>query len=265
MREKKASFQRSSWRFIGIAAVALCFLIIFAMQSNNLPNRSLSKISATQQRIDQSSHIDDPSANSSTEKAAKKSDSRATPTLTLLTDPFLQKPTDSSVQVVWFTEFEGSDHVVTYADGLTVKAVTTQLSRTREDSDSRVQGRAFPAVTRREIWRHEATVEGLEGGDRLPYAVTSHKADGQVANSKIYTLSANPPKGQPLKILLTSDHQLKPLTPANLQKVAETVSRVDAVFLRAIWSMCPIAPQNGLTMPEDWPCSPVCKAKPTTP
>jgi len=33
-----------------------------------------------------------------------------------------------------------------------------------------------------------------------------------------------------LKILLTSDHQLKPMTAANLQKVVETVERVDAVF-----------------------------------
>ncbi len=197
------------------------------MQLNNLPNRSFSKAFVTPQRT-----TDSPEqlANQPAASAAENPDSPAANGITLLTDPFLQRPTDSSVQVVWFTEFEGRDHVVTYADGLTAQAVTTLLSRTREDSDSRVQGHAFPAVTRREIWRHEATVEGLKAGDRLPYAVTSHTTDGQAATSKIFTLTANPPKNQPLKILLTSDHQLKPLTPANLQKVTETIDRVDAVF-----------------------------------
>lgn len=30
----------------------------------------------------------------------------------LLTDPFLQFPTADGVHVVWFTEFEGSEHTV---------------------------------------------------------------------------------------------------------------------------------------------------------
>jgi hypothetical protein len=214
MREKNAVPKRIVKRFFWVAAIALCFATVFAMQLNNLPNHSTKSV--TEQRSNQS---------------ANQPASPATPPIALLSDPFLQRPTDSSVQVVWFTEFKGSDHTVTYGDGLTVKAVTTQLSRAREDSDSRVQGRAFPEVTRREIWRHEATVAGLKGGgNRLPYAVTSQDASGQKATSKIFTLAANPSKNQPLKILLTSDHQLKPMTPANLQKVTETISRVDAVF-----------------------------------
>ena len=32
----------------------------------------------------------------------------------LLTDPFLQLPTDSSVRVAWFTEFAGTRHLVAY-------------------------------------------------------------------------------------------------------------------------------------------------------
>ncbi|NJO76528.1 MAG: hypothetical protein HC833_23955 [Leptolyngbyaceae cyanobacterium RM1_406_9] len=32
----------------------------------------------------------------------------------LLTDPFLQLPTENSVRVVWFTEFEGDRHRVEY-------------------------------------------------------------------------------------------------------------------------------------------------------
>jgi len=135
------------------------------------------------------------------------------------------------VQVVWFTEFEGTEHIVEYSDPpIQIAAVTTQLSRTREDSDSRVQGRAFPEVTRRRIWRHEATIPGLKPGFHLPYRVISRDASGQSATSNRFTLAPNPPPDRPLKILLTSDHQLKPMTPANLQKVVETVGRVDAVF-----------------------------------
>ncbi|MEO0706865.1 MAG: metallophosphoesterase [Cyanobacteria bacterium J06649_5] len=149
----------------------------------------------------------------------------------LLSDPFLQQPTEDTVQVVWFTEFEGTAHRVEYGENLTADAETTLLSRTREDSDSRVQGRAFPGLTRREIWRHAATVTGLtSGGDRLPYRVLSRHDNGKVVLSDTFTLAAAPPKGKPLKILLTSDHQLKPMTPANLQKVVETAGQVDAVF-----------------------------------
>ncbi|MEL6813294.1 MAG: metallophosphoesterase [Cyanobacteria bacterium J06598_3] len=157
----------------------------------------------------------------------------ATPTL--LTDPFLQLPTENSVQVVWFTEFEGTHHRLTYDDAngqpQTIDADTTQLSRTREDSDSRVKGRAYPGLTRREIWRHEAKVTGLEAGVRSPYRVTSRHRSGKTVTSDDFTLAASPPKGKPLKILLTSDHQLMPMTPANLQKVSETVGQVDGIFL----------------------------------
>lgn len=148
----------------------------------------------------------------------------------LLSDPFLQLPTPSSVQIVWFTEFKGTDHTVEYGDGKSVSATTTQLSLAREDSDSQVQGRAYPEVRSRNIWRHEASVTGLQPGNRLNYRVTSKHASGQLAQSDLFTLSAAPEPGTPLQILLTSDHQLKPLTPANLQKVEETVGRVDAVF-----------------------------------
>jgi hypothetical protein len=46
----------------------------------------------------------------------------------------------------------------------------------------------------------------------------------------VFTLAATPAARTPLKILLTSDHQLKPMVAANLQKVVETVGQVDAVF-----------------------------------
>ncbi len=175
----------------------------------------------------------------------------------LLTDPFLQLPTANSVRVVWFTEFAGTYHGVAYGEKFdrTVLATTTQLSRTREDHDSKwppvaLPGNAkttpsataagamtqppapaTPKLMNRAIWRHEAEVTGLRPNQRLPYRVTSTRAAGESVTSRSFTLAANPSPGQPLKILLTSDHQLKPMVAANLQKVQETIGRVDAVFM----------------------------------
>lgn len=149
----------------------------------------------------------------------------------LLTDPFLQLPTDTSVRVVWFTEFTGSKHLVTYGDnfGHTAPANTSQLTRTREDQHSH-NGQIYQQPVNREVWRHEALVTGLTPGVRVPYWVTSVREDGESVSSGIFTLTATPKPGTPLKILLTSDHQLKPMTAANLQKVVETVGQVDGVF-----------------------------------
>ena len=159
----------------------------------------------------------------------------------LLTDPFLQRPTADSVRVVWFTEFAGQRHTVFYgqsaADELTgdsssVPATTRQLSRLREDSASNLPtGTAPEGPTPRPIWRHEAEVTGLPPGQRFPYRVESVAADGTVMTSDVFSLAAAPAPNTPLKILLTSDHQSKPMTAANLQKVAETVGQVDAVFM----------------------------------
>ncbi|WP_242049312.1 fibronectin type III domain-containing protein [Aulosira sp. FACHB-615] len=155
----------------------------------------------------------------------------------LLTDPFLQLPTANSVRVVWFTEFAGNQHTVAYGENLqqTAKATTTKLSRTREDQKSRVgkqtqDGQVYQQPTMRDIWRHEAEVTGLTPGVRVNYRVSSIREDGATVSSDVFTLTAKPEPGTPLKILLTSDHQLKPMTAANLQKVVETVGRVDAVW-----------------------------------
>lgn len=160
------------------------------------------------------------------------------PAPTLLTDPFLQLPTETSVRVVWFTEFAGSRHAVEYGENLkqTAIAATAQLSHVREDPQSKVgeqttEGQVYPKPTLRNIWRHEAEVTGLAANVRLPYRITSIREDGKTVSSDRFTLSPRPPASTPLKILLTSDHQLKPMTPANLQKVVETIGQVDAVFL----------------------------------
>ncbi|AFY51258.1 Calcineurin-like phosphoesterase [Nostoc sp. PCC 7524] len=155
----------------------------------------------------------------------------------LLTDPFLQLPTANSVRVVWFTEFAGNQHTVNYGENLqqTAKASTSKLSRTREDQNSRVgkqtqTGQVYQQPVERHIWRHEAEVTGLTPGVRVNYLVTSVRENGESVSSEIFTLAPNPPSGTPQKILLTSDHQLKPMTAANLQKVVETVGQVDAVW-----------------------------------
>ena len=166
-----------------------------------------------------------------------------TPEPTLLTDPFLQLPGEDGVRVVWFTEFEGAAHYVMYGEGLEARAdaQTTKLSRVAEDEDSRVAvttmrgGRAkqsepvFEGYTPRDVWRHEAVVTGLTG--RVPYRAVSVTEDGTEVSSERFTLAPLPEAGEPLQILLTSDHQLKEMTPANLEKVEETVGRPDAVFL----------------------------------
>ncbi|MBD2038688.1 metallophosphoesterase family protein [Leptolyngbya sp. FACHB-321] len=150
---------------------------------------------------------------------------------TLLTEPFLQLPTESSVRVVWFTKFAGAKHTVAYGAGLSKQAIaqTTQLSRTREDSESK-RAVKYTSVTVRPIWRHEAEVIGLKSDQSVRYQVTSVREDGIAVNSAVYNLTAKPSPGKPLKILLTSDHQVKPMVAANLQKVVETVGQVDLVL-----------------------------------
>jgi 3',5'-cyclic AMP phosphodiesterase CpdA len=156
----------------------------------------------------------------------------------LLTDPFLQLPTTNSVRVVWFTEFPGTRNIVAYGEILSriATANTTKLSRTREDKDSHISDEMKQGIIEghsivRDIWRHEAKVTNLRPGVRIPYLVTSERKDGASVSSKVFSLSPAPAAGIGLKILFTSDHQLMPMTAANLQKVTETIDKVDAVFM----------------------------------
>ncbi|CAN5865001.1 metallophosphoesterase [soil metagenome] len=174
---------------------------------------------------------------------------------TLLTDPYLQRPTNSSVAVAWVTEFPGRRHRVLVGRGVAdlsdaeaerlasagrgrgrtngvrvFDADTTQLTSTAEDAASRQRGVDYTAVTPRPLRRHEAEVRGIRADRRSDYRVMSANDDGESVLSDTFTLTTKPRPGEPQKILLTSDHQLKDNTPANLQKVVETVGRVDAVF-----------------------------------
>ncbi|EAZ94189.1 metallophosphoesterase family protein [Crocosphaera chwakensis] len=148
----------------------------------------------------------------------------------LLSDPFLQFPTESSVKVIWFTEFPGIEHKIVYGDNLDkeIIAKTTELSRTREDEQSKVKG-DYSQTTRRNIWRHEGEITELNQGKKVPYKVVSLVKENKI-ESNVFSLTSSPKKETPLKILLTSDHQLKPMVAANLQKVAETMGKIDAIF-----------------------------------
>ncbi|MEA5533019.1 metallophosphoesterase family protein [Crocosphaera sp. XPORK-15E] len=153
----------------------------------------------------------------------------------LLTDPFLQFPTETSVKVVWFTEFPGVDHKIVYGDNLDKIAIanTTKLSRIREDEGSKITP-SYSQTTPRDIWRHEGEVTGLIPGVRMPYqvisAVEENATQNNIIKSQIFSLTSLPKPKQALKILLTSDHQLMPMVAANLQKVVETIGQVDAIF-----------------------------------
>ena len=153
---------------------------------------------------------------------------------TLLSDPFLQKPTDDSITVVWFSDMPGDSHRVLWGEGLSrsVEADSTQLSRMFEDVKSRSLHPSFADVkstVARSVWRHEAVVQDLSE-EPTPYEIVSKF--GYVTERRgPFSFSASPAAGKGLKILLTSDHQLKPLSPANLQKAHETIDRIHAVFL----------------------------------
>lgn len=155
----------------------------------------------------------------------------------LLTDPFLQLPEETSVRVVWFTEFEGSSHYVETGDAFErIHAATSRrLTRMAEDRRSwigtqRQDGSLFPVRTDREIWRHEAKVTDLPPGERTPYRIISRNGTGESARSGHFSLASLPLPGQPLKILLTADHQVRAGVTPNMQRVEETVGRLDAVF-----------------------------------
>ncbi len=152
-----------------------------------------------------------------------------------LSDPFLQNPKVNSVEVVWFTNFQGQQHELCYGDRFEhkVTAISSRLERMREDHQSFVleqkgDGSVYRAVGPREVWRHQATA-AIPAGVTYPYRILSSDNDIQLT-SNTFSLTALPEEGRKLKILLTSDHQLMPRVALNLQKAAEVAGRIDAVF-----------------------------------
>ncbi|BCB92109.1 metallophosphoesterase [Phytohabitans suffuscus] len=172
----------------------------------------------------------------------------------LLCEPYLLDPRQGGVYVVWHTEEHGQHAAVLagksvagMSDEEALEAATGQrragsgwrrfdadtarLSRTREDAASGVPGRAYSAVVDRHVYRHLADVSGLPSG-RTPYRVVSVDHRGRATVTPAYSLAPAVPSKKPVKLLLTSDHQLKDMTPANLEKVAQTVGvELDGVLI----------------------------------
>ncbi|MEJ5913442.1 metallophosphoesterase family protein [Pseudokineococcus sp. 1T1Z-3] len=111
-------------------------------------------------------------------------------------------------------------------------ASTVELSRTREDAASRVPGRSYDAITRRRVLRHTADAPSrLPRDRRTPYVVVAVLADGRAVVSTPATVAPLRRSG-PVRLLLTSDHQLMRMTPANLEVAAETVGvELDGVLV----------------------------------
>lgn len=153
----------------------------------------------------------------------------------LLTQPFLQAPTRTSVRVVWLTNFAGARHELEYGDGRKMRrapAKSVRIDRLLEDPSSRSPALpgALTEVVRREVWRHEAIATGLTTDRRLPYRVRSQAADGREIVSGEYTLRPLPRPGRALRILLTSDQQNRYGFPAATQTIESLFGPLDAVF-----------------------------------
>lgn len=154
----------------------------------------------------------------------------------LLSEPFLQRPERSSVRVVWLTNFPGARHEIIFGDRhlqRRAEAQTERMQRMLEDASSRspaTDGLGLTEVVARPVWRHEAVVTGLLPNRRVPYRVRSVTEDGNVHESGVYTLQPLPTRGQPLKILLTSDQQNRHGFPAAMQKVEQLFGPLEAVL-----------------------------------
>jgi hypothetical protein len=163
----------------------------------------------------------------------------------LLCEPYLLDPARSSVYVVWHTEECGGRQVVVVGSaisGMTDQqaldaatgaresgdgwrrfgAESRRLQRTREDPASTVPNKTYTAVVDRPVYRHLACVTGLPAG-RTPYRVVSVDARGLATVTAAYSLAPAVARNRHVRLLLTSDHQLKTMVPANLEKVAATV------------------------------------------
>lgn len=156
----------------------------------------------------------------------------------IITAPMLTGPGEGEVFVVWYSTVAGEAHRVMFGANLdqTAEATSAVMSRLFEDSSSQVLGRSVAGsveegdvVSLQTIYRHEARVTGLTANERVPYYALSTIA-GEEFTSEVYSLQPMPSADHPVKILVTSDQQNRAMSPANFQKVIETVGNLDAVF-----------------------------------
>ncbi|MGW4528770.1 metallophosphoesterase family protein [Amycolatopsis sp. NPDC004378] len=173
----------------------------------------------------------------------------------LLCQPYLLDPLGDRIQVIWHTETAGAVHRVVHGAAVrtmseeqvltaalgsrsrgpgwrATTASTMRLSRMREDHDSRITGRpAPPGIVDRPVFRHLATVTGL-GPGRTPYRVVSIDEQGGRAVTPVHSLGRAPSPDKGVRLLLTSDHQLKTMAPANLELVAATLGvELDGILM----------------------------------
>ena len=89
----------------------------------------------------------------------------------------------------------------------------------------------YGELNKKVVGKFKDETKGLRLKHDAPGVLSMGNA-GKNANSSQFfvTLAPAPLTDQPLKILLTSDLQLKKNAPANYQKVVETVGVPDAVF-----------------------------------
>ena len=152
-----------------------------------------------------------------------------------MVEPILQNPTKDSVTVVWFTDFECADNsLFLYEDSgvevatREIEATTTLMSRLRGGT---TEDTCNDPHIETKIYRHQVIVDGLPEyhgnlSERVRYKVHSREE-----YSNIYTLSAMPCNGTPMKILMTSDLQIKDMCAANIEKAYETEGKFDAVWV----------------------------------
>ncbi|GAB7052796.1 metallophosphoesterase family protein [Catenuloplanes indicus] len=153
----------------------------------------------------------------------------------LLCEPYLLDPRPGSVTVVWHTAEPGTVNAVligpadvlaavtpaTLHDVRVVPAATSRLERMREDTPG--------GPVERPVHRQLAVVDALPER-RTAYRVMSVRPGGEAAFSAVHTLRGAVPAGTPVRLLLTSDHQLAPMVPANLELAAETAGDLDGVL-----------------------------------
>lgn len=127
-----------------------------------------------------------------------------------LSEPYLLDPSPDGVDVVWHTDAPARGEVL--LDGVRRVAATSTALVSLHDDDG----------VRRAVHRHRATVTGLAAG-RTAYRVRSVFDSGETVESAVYSLAPAVPPDRPVRLLLTSDHQMWRNTPANLEMVAATV------------------------------------------
>ena len=136
----------------------------------------------------------------------------------------LQNPMPNSVQVVWFTTNRGVEHLVEYGQSFEKIAAckTTQLTSMRKDLSN-------GGTKKVEVYRHESTLN-FDRYEKTAYRVKSFISEGEFLTSPTFSCAPSPPKGTSLNILFSSDHQVKPMVAANMEKAKEKCPDIDAVF-----------------------------------